>query len=160
MEMQCFRIQYLGRMYAEQRVKDRAQILLGLCRLHWLGKPSQGHIEEFLHDLVADNALLRCQCLADELRGFLGSHRGALVERIDEGVRFQGNLSLVQFIPAEAMAGSNVVQTLHHSVERWGVSRASGEVRKPFAEYAIECFALARAKRNVLHTRIACTVFV
>jgi hypothetical protein len=76
-------------MHGEQRAEDRAQILLSVRRLHRLGEPSQGHIEEFLHDLIADDALLRGQGLADELRGFLGFRGGALIELIDEDVRIQ-----------------------------------------------------------------------
>jgi hypothetical protein len=75
--MQCLRIQRLGRMHAEQRAENRAQILLGVGRPHRLGEPSQGHIEKFLHDLIADDALLRRQGLSDEFRGFPGLRSGA-----------------------------------------------------------------------------------
>ena len=88
-KMQCLRIQRLGRMHAEKRAEDRAQILLGVRGLHRLGEPSQGHIEKFLHNLVADDALLRCQGLADELRSSLSFRGGALIERINEDIRIQ-----------------------------------------------------------------------
>jgi hypothetical protein len=67
-------------MYGEQRAEDRAQILLGVSRLHRLGEPPQGYIEEFLHDLIADDALLRRQGLADEFGGFPGFRGSALVK--------------------------------------------------------------------------------
>jgi hypothetical protein len=58
-------------------------------RLHRLGEASQCHIEEFLHHLIADDALLRRQGLADEFRGFPGLRGGALIEGIDEDIRIQ-----------------------------------------------------------------------
>ena len=76
-------------MYAEQWAENRAQILLSVRRFHRPGEPSQGHIEEFLYDLIANDALLRGQGLADELRGFPGFHRGALVERVNKDVCVQ-----------------------------------------------------------------------
>jgi len=88
-EMQCLRIQYLGRMDSEQRVKDRAQILISLRWLHRLGEPPQGHIEEFLDDLIADDSLLRRQRVANDLCGFSGFDGVALVEGIDKDVRVQ-----------------------------------------------------------------------
>ena len=60
--------------------ENRAKILLGIVRLHWLEELSQGHIEELLDHLIADNSLLRLQGVADQLRGLLCLHDCASIE--------------------------------------------------------------------------------
>jgi hypothetical protein len=67
-------------MHGKQRTKDGYQVLPGVRGLHGLGKLSQCNIEELLHNLIADDSLLRCQGLTDELRGSLGLRWGALIE--------------------------------------------------------------------------------
>ena len=89
LEMQCLDIQRMGRMQAEQRTEDRAQVLFGVRCLHRMGESPERDVEEFLYDLIANDALLRGQGLADELRGFPGFHRGALVERVNKDVCVQ-----------------------------------------------------------------------
>jgi len=62
-------------------------------------------MEEFLYDLIADNALLGRQGFADQLLGSLGLRGGALIEGIDEDTRVQNtyrsfNSSLLKCRPA------------------------------------------------------------
>ena len=83
------------------------------------------------------------------------------------------NLSLIQFIPAEATACIDVVHALHHRVEALGVSCGLGELGKPIAESIVERSALGAgdeagpldqvfvgAQGDVFHTRIVYTDFV
>jgi hypothetical protein len=67
-------------MYGEERAKDGDQVLFRICRLHGLGELFQCNVEELLHNLIADDAFLRRQRLADEVRGSAGFRSCALIE--------------------------------------------------------------------------------
>jgi hypothetical protein len=64
MQKQRLSIESLRGMHGEQRAKDGVQILRGISRLHRLRKLSERDVEELLHDLIADDPLLRCQRFA------------------------------------------------------------------------------------------------
>jgi len=51
-------------MHPEQGAENRGQILLGIAHPHGLSESSEGYIEKLLHDLIADDALLRRQGVA------------------------------------------------------------------------------------------------
>ena len=83
------------------------------------------------------------------------------------------NLSLIQFVPAEAPARIDVLQAVHQRIEALGVTRALRELRKPFPEGFVQGSALparnqARpldqvlvgAQGYVLHTKTVYTTFV
>lgn len=86
LQTQSFGIESRGRMDPQQGAKNRTKILLRIRRPHRLGEPPEGHLEEFLDDLKADDSFLRCERFADQFCGLLGFGGSALVKRVDEYV--------------------------------------------------------------------------
>ena len=70
LEIHSLRIEWLRQVHSEQGAEICAKILLRIRQCYLLGKLFQGHIEELLNDLIADDALLRPQGFADQLYDF------------------------------------------------------------------------------------------
>src|SRR5579863_6857905 len=87
--MQGLRVERLRRMYAEQGAENRAEILPGIGRRHWLGELLQSQIKEFLDDLIANDAFLGRKGFADQLRRLSCLRGGGSIERVDENIRVQ-----------------------------------------------------------------------
>src|SRR5208282_1836215 len=98
-QKQCLRVESLRRMHSEQRAKDGDEVLSGVGRLHGLGEFFQCNVEEFLHDLKADDSLLRRQRLADELRGSAGFRWCALIEGVNEDICIEEKSIAHSFLP-------------------------------------------------------------
>ena len=162
-------------MDSEQWNEHRFEILLRLSSFHGLRKAPQSNVEELLNDLIADDTFTAGQRFANQLIGQFGLAGCTVVKGINEdigveeeaGILLGDHLSGIHLVASEFSVAVYVVQLLHEDVEALFVSRACGEVRKPFAKGGVQRGVLGAgdgaslfdqvfvgAEGDIFHTRI------
>ena len=95
-QVQSLRIEVQRRKDHQKGPEDRFQVLFGIDVGHGDGGLQKNNIQEFLHNLVADNSPSRLDGCADQIRGTYGLLRSALIKRISEYIRVPATLNEIR----------------------------------------------------------------
>ena len=88
-DSECLHEQTWRRLYGQERFENCGKVFFRGDNCEGFVESGKRYIEEFLHDLIADDALLGRQGLADQLGGRRCFRGGASIEGIDEDIRIQ-----------------------------------------------------------------------